>query len=77
MTARRMNGWQKSARNKAQYNDPPVIPTAWETLLHKLCVSEDQAATNRAIRAWVKENWTRRYVPEQVLDAVIPRELRV
>ena len=69
MTARRINGWQKSARNKAQYNDPPVIP--------KLCVSEDQAATNRAIRAWVKENWTRRYVPEQVLDAVIPRELRV
>ena len=77
MTARRQNGWQRSLRDKTKYSDPPVVPTAWETLLHNLGVSEENAARSHKGREWVKAHWNNRYVPEPVLDAVgIPKEQR-
>jgi hypothetical protein len=53
-------------------------PSAWEILLLSAGVLESNcislltsgAQEARAIRSWVHENYSRRYVPEQILDAL-------
>ena len=53
-------------------------PSAWETFLISAGVSESSCASlvaggtrkGCAIRSWVRENYTRRYVPEAILETL-------
>jgi hypothetical protein len=64
-------------------DDVPPEPSAWEMLLLRAGVLESNcisllasgAQEARAIRSWVHENYSRRYVPEQILDALGLRNL--
>jgi hypothetical protein len=64
-------------------DDFPPEPSAWEMLLLRAGVLESNcisllasgAQEARAIRSWVHENYSRRYVPEQILDALGLRNL--
>lgn len=56
----------------------PPAPSAWEMLLLRIGIPESCCASflisssryARAIRLWVHENHSRRYVPEQILDVL-------
>ena len=67
-------------------NDPPPGPSAWEMFLQNAGVSESNCASllsrrtrkARAIRSWVRENYSRKYVPEYILAAVgVGNQLRL
>jgi hypothetical protein len=57
-------------------------PSAWETFLLSAGVPESSCASLVAggtrkgcsIRSWVRENYTRRYVPEAILETLGPRK---
>jgi hypothetical protein len=58
--------------------DAPPAPSAWELFLLGAGVSESHCASlltgrsrkGRAIRSWVREHYSTRYVPESILDAL-------
>ena len=58
--------------------DAPVGPSAWELFLRGTGISESHCASllagdsrkGRALRTWVHEHYSTRYVPETILDAV-------
>jgi hypothetical protein len=67
-------------------NDLLLGPSAWETFLQRVGVSESSCASllakrtrkARAIRSWVRENYSRKYVPEYILAAVgVRNQLRL
>jgi hypothetical protein len=59
-------------------DDLPSGPSAWEIFLQNAGISESNCASllakrtreAHAIRAWIRENYLRKYVPEYILDAV-------
>jgi hypothetical protein len=59
-------------------DDLPSGPSAWEMFLQTAGVSESNCAAllssrtqkARAIRSWVRENYSRKYVPEHIFNAV-------
>ncbi len=68
MGTRSLNGWQvTSARNGAP---APVEPTGFDLLLRKLGLQEQTAHKHPKVKAWVRDNYRRRFVPEDVLDAL-------
>jgi len=69
-----------------QRNDTPPGPSAWELFLLGERVSETncvsllagQSRKARAIRSWVRDHYSTRYVPEQILDAIgLRKQLRL
>ena len=61
-------------------------PSAWELFLLGAGVTESNCASaltgrshkGRAIRAWVREHYSTRYVPEDILEALgLRRQLKV
>jgi hypothetical protein len=61
-------------------------PSAWEMFLQQAGVPESHCASllarrtrkARAIRSWVRENYSRKYVPEYILSAVgLRKQLRL
>ena len=66
--------------------DLPPGPSAWEMFLQQAGVPESNCASllaqqsrkARAIRSWVRENYSRKYVPEYILAAVgVRNQLRL
>jgi hypothetical protein len=59
-------------------DDLPPGPSAWEMFLRQAGVPESNCASllarrtpeARAIRSWVRENYSSKYVPEYILAAV-------
>jgi hypothetical protein len=66
----RRSGWQIQASNGNKMPIMPATLAAFDLLLYKLNVKEKEAARHAKVRAWVKQNYTRRYVPESVLEAL-------
>jgi hypothetical protein len=60
------------------WDDVASEPSAWEQFLLSAGVPESSCASlvaggtqrGSAIRSWIQENYTRRYVPEDILDAL-------
>ena len=67
-------------------NDAPSGPSSWELFLLGEGVPEGNCASilagqsrkGRAIRSWVRDHYSTKYVPENVLDALgLRKQLRV
>ena len=67
-------------------DDLPSGPSAWDMFLQKAGVPESNCTAllsrrtrkARAIRSWVRENYSRKYVPEHIFNAVgLRKQLRL
>jgi hypothetical protein len=67
-------------------DDEPPRPTAWELFLLGTGVLESNCSSllsartqkGRAIRSWVRENYTKKFVPEHILETLgLRRQLRL
>ena len=73
-------------RRISRKNDAPSGPSSWELFLLGAGVPEGNCASilagrsrkGRAIRSWVRDHYSTKYVPENVLQALgLRKQLRV
>lgn len=79
---RKPTGWHK----QSTLGRPPApivwVPSAWENQLTKLSLTESAASaeiqartsTGKTLRKWVRSHYTRRFVPEPILELVGVKE---
>ena len=71
--SRRNNGWMDAARRgreRRYFDVVPVQPSHFEKLCDRLGLDEYRCMESEVMCNWIRENFTRRYVPERVLIAM-------
>ena len=67
--AKRVTGWHKTqAVTREGQQWPAPQPTEFETLVAQKGLTEEQAADDPEIQRWIKRVYTRRFVPEAILE---------
>jgi hypothetical protein len=63
-------GWikQRDLSKDGKFQVEPIKPTAFENLSARLGIPVTDAVKNPVIVLWIRANFCRRYVPEQILD---------
>lgn len=66
------NAWNEALKRQVSGRPPKfmVEETAYERMLREAGIHPDRAAEFLMVREWVKKNYTRHYVPENVLEAI-------
>jgi hypothetical protein len=64
--SRGLSGWQVRSQRKHE-PEMPESPAAFDMLLYRLGITEKEAASNAAARAWIREHSTQHFVPEILL----------
>jgi hypothetical protein len=73
------NGWKAQSARQGKPPEPIVWePSDWELLLDRLSISESEATKAirgrgdmaKVLRTWVKNHYTRRFIPEAILAEV-------
>jgi hypothetical protein len=67
MKRSKLTGWQLGMMRGA--HEPPPVPSSFDLLLHRLGISEKDAAGNAMVIMWVRANHRHFFVPEKILSA--------
>ena len=64
--------WKEAEKRRAQGRPPRfmVEESAFDKMLREAGIQPERAPEFKMVKAWVRRNYTRRYVPEKVLEAL-------
>lgn len=70
--ARRLNGWQQSVKKMREgFTRESQGPAAFEALVAEKGLTEEEAADNPGVQAWIQQHYTRHFVPEAILTYMV------